>query len=100
MEQMDQSEIMRKKSLELKKQGIVEALQLGKVHLQFKKVNGELRNMFGTLNSEYIPEDKIPEEGKERKSNEEIVVLFDLEVNDWRSFRTENLIEYRCDAWQ
>lgn len=97
---MDQSEIMRKKSLELKKQGIVEALQLGKVHLQFKKVNGELRNMFGTLNLEYIPEDRIPEEGKERKSNEEIVVLFDLEVNDWRSFRTENLIEYRCDAWQ
>lgn len=90
---------MQKKLLELKKQGIVEALQLGRVHLQFKKVNGELRNMFGTLKTDYIPEDKIPKESKERKSNEQIVVLFDLEVNDWRSFRTENLIEYRCDAW-
>ena len=85
--------------LESKKQGIVEALQEGKVHLQFKKVNGDLRNMVATLNVDYIPVDKIPEEGKERKSNEELVVLFDLEVNDWRSFRTENLVEYRCDKW-
>jgi hypothetical protein len=88
-------EMLRKKSLESKKQGIVDTLKEGLVHLQFKKVNGDLRNMIGTLSSEHIPEDKVPEEGKERKSNEELVVLFDTEVNDWRSFRTENLVEYR-----
>jgi hypothetical protein len=86
--------------LESKKQGIVEALRDGTVHLQFKKVNGDLRNMIGTLNSSLIPEDKVPVEGKERKETEALVVLFDLEVGDWRSFRTENLVEYRCDAWQ
>ena len=91
--------MMRKQSLESKKQGIVDALNEGLVYLQFKKVNGDLRNMVGTLNSGLIPEDKVPEEGKERKSNEELVVLFDTEVNDWRSFRTENLVEYRCDSW-
>lgn len=89
----------KKKSLESKKQGIVDALREGKVHLQFKKVNGDLRNMVATLHTDYIPESDIPAEGKERVTNEEIVVLYDLEVNGWRSFRTENLIEYRCDKW-
>lgn len=92
-------EMTKKKSLESKKQGIVEALREGKVHLQFKKVNGDLRNMVATLNTDYIPESDIPAEGKERVANEEIVVLYDLEVKGWRSFRTENLIEYRCDKW-
>lgn len=81
--------------LELTKQGIVEELRKGIVDLQFKKVNGDLRNMEATLSEDLIPVSDIPEEGKERKTNAEIVVVYDLEVNGWRSFRTENLIEYR-----
>lgn len=93
-------EQQKKKSLELKKQGILEALGDGVVDLQFKKVNGDLRNMRGTRNLDLIPEDKHPKgEGTIRESDT-TVTLFDLEVEDWRSFRVENLVEYRCSAWQ
>ena len=93
--EQQQAEMTKQKLLESKKQGIVEALRKGIVDLQFKKVNGDLRNMEATLNEDLIPASDIPEEGKERKTNEEIVVIYDLGVNGWRSFRTENLIEYR-----
>ena len=86
--------MMTPKQIESKKQGIVDELRQGIVHLQFKKVNGDLRNMIGTLNRDIIPEEKYPLEGKERKESENLVVLFDTEVQDWRSFRTENLVEY------
>ncbi len=86
--------MMTPKQIESKKQGIVDELRQGIVHLQFKKVNGDLRNMIGTLNRDLIPAEKHPQEGKERKENENLVVLFDTEVQDWRSFRTENLVEY------
>ena len=86
--------MMTPKQIESKKQGIVDELREGIVHLQFKKVNGDLRNMIGTLNRDLIPAEKHPLEGKERKETENLVVLFDTEVQDWRSFRTENLVEY------
>jgi hypothetical protein len=91
---------MKKRLLELKRQGILDALSEGIVDLQFKKVSGDLRNMRGTRKFDLIPEDKHPKTEDKREQNETIVVLYDLEVNDWRSFRIENLIEYRCDAWQ
>jgi len=83
------------KLLESKKQGIVDELRKGLVNLSFKKVNGDLRIMIGTLCEDFIPESEIPEKGKERPENENLVVLFDTEVQGWRSFRTENLVEYR-----
>ncbi len=90
---------MTPKQIESKKQGIVKELQAGIVHLQFKKVNGDLRNMIGTLSLDLIPEEKHPkfmkDEGTgERKETEYLVTLFDTEIGDWRSFRTENLVEY------
>lgn len=91
--------MMKKKSLESKRQGILDALNEGVVHLQFKKVNGDLRNMVGTRCFDRIPEDKHPKTEDKREQNETIVVLFDLEVNDWRSFRIENLVEYRGEKW-
>jgi hypothetical protein len=89
---------MKKKLLESKKQGILEELRKGLVDLQFKKVNGDLRNMVATLSEDIIPQSDIPEEGKERVVNENIVVLYDVEVSGWRSFRIENLVEYRGRA--
>ena len=85
---------MTPKQIESKKQGIVKELQEGIVHLQFKKVNGDLRNMMGTLNLDLIPEEKHPKNDKTRKETEYLVTLFDTEVQDWGSFRTENLVEY------
>src|SRR6056300_1992105 len=80
-------EMQRQKSLESKRQGILDALSEGVVHLQFKKVNGDLRNMRGTRNFGKIPEDKHPKTEDKREQNETIVVLFDLDIDEWRSFR-------------
>lgn len=84
------------KLLESKKLGILEQLHKGVVDLQFKKVNGGLRNMMGTLKEELIPEkDRPSADASERVVNDNIVVLYDLQVEGWRSFRVENLVEYR-----
>jgi len=96
---MKLKQTMTPKQIESMKQGIVNELQAGIVHLQFKKVNGDLRNMVGTLSLDLIPEEKHPKfihgEGKDgRKETEYLVTLFDTEIQDWRSFRTENLVEY------
>lgn len=92
-------QLQKQKSLESKRQGILSALSEGVVHLQFKKVNGDLRNMVATRMMDKIPEEKHPKTEDKREKNETIVVLYDLEVNDWRSFRVENLVEYRCAEW-
>ena len=96
---MNGQEMTKEQLLESKRQGILDALSEGVVHLQFKKVNGELRNMVATRNFDRIPEDQHPKTEDKREKNETIVVLYDLEVNGWRSFRVENLVEYRCDQW-
>lgn len=86
--------MMKQRVLESKRQGILEELRQGIVDLQFKKVNGDLRNMRGTRSLDIIPEEKHPN-GNGSEDNTNIVTLFDLEVEDWRSFRIENLVEYR-----
>lgn len=97
---MDSAETREQKLLESKKQGIVDALESGEVHLQFKKVNGDLRNMRGTRNLNMIPEELHPKgEGKAISDPDTIVTLFDLDVSGWRCFRVENLVEYRGKNW-
>ena len=94
------AETERVATLRKVKEGLVGALRDGVTHLQFRKVNGDTRNMIATLKSDLIPEEKHPVAGKERKETEALVVLYDLEIKEWRSLRTENLVEYRCEAWQ
>lgn len=93
------AETERVATLRKVKEGLVGALRDGVTHLQFRKVNGDTRNMIATLKTDLIPKDKIPEAGKERKETEALVVLYDLEIHEWRSLRTENLVEYRCESW-
>ena len=60
--------------LQVIKNGLVGALRDGVTHLQFRKVNGDTRNMIATLKTDLIPEDKIPEAGKERKEPVALVI--------------------------
>ena len=55
------------------------------VHFYFIKVNGEKREAFGTLQSEYPYSD-----GK--KKNPTIQSYFDTEKQDWRCFKKFNLV--------
>lgn len=59
----------------------------GIVHFRFKKVDGSIREAWGTLKD---VEDKI--QGTGRTPNETIQVYFDTEKQSFRSFKKINLI--------
>ena len=61
----------------------------------FTKVNGEERTLKGTLKSDMIPEVK----GTGSSSiNEEVVKVYDLENDGWRSFKVNSVIGFTIIA--
>ena len=65
------------------------------IEVTFTKVDGTERKMNCTLNYEYIPEDKKPQnlyKGEKVMENLDILKVFDTDKQDWRSFRVENVI--------
>jgi len=62
-----------------------------------KKSDGSIRNMRCTLIPEYLPEKEQQEEGKylhlpARKENPNVIAVWDLDKNGWRSFAIDTLI--------
>lgn len=67
------------------------AMKDGIVNFVFRKVDGTVREAYGTLK-----EDLIPETGEsDRKRNDTVQVYFDTEKNEWRCFKKANLMEIR-----
>jgi hypothetical protein len=72
-------------------------LQQGAITVTFTKADGTDREMLCTLNPEQLPVvsapvDGIVKETKERKKpDEHSLRVFDLEKNEWRSFRFDRL---------
>lgn len=54
----------------------------------YQKVNGEIREAFGTLAQNLIPETA----GCDRRSNPMIRTYYDTEKADWRCFKVANLV--------
>jgi|688.fasta_scaffold05609_18 hypothetical protein len=63
------------------------------VNLKFLKANGEMREMRCSLNEDFIPEDKRPKDSG-RKQPEDSIAVFDIEKQDWRSFRFDSIKEF------
>lgn len=59
------------------------------VRFYFQKVNGEIREAWGTLNPEIMPS---VDEKDHRKKNETVQVYFDTEVKEFRCFKKFNLV--------
>lgn len=81
---------------ELVKTLVKKRLSSGLIRVHFKKVNGEFRDMLCTNDSRFIPptpvvEDKILK--IVRKENEGVCRAFDVNKNEWRSFKWENIID-------
>lgn len=58
------------------------------VRFYFRKVDGTLREAWGTLRADLVP----PVEGNDtRKKNDTVQVYFDTEKNEWRCFKRLNL---------
>ena len=58
------------------------------VRFYFQKIDGSIREAWGTLRSELIPQQK----GSDRKRNDTVQVYFDTEKQEYRSFKKLNLI--------
>lgn len=78
---------------------IVNTLRESVVDLSFTKVkDGEVRQMKATLVSDKIPSDKMPktDANENLKKNQTAVRVFDLDLNDWRSFRVDSLLTFNA----
>ena len=65
----------------------------------FTKVNGEERNMVCTLKEDVIPKatkDPITQK-KVRDLNEEVLAVWDVNKEGWRSFRISNVVSFVCE---
>lgn len=64
-------------------------MQTGIVKFYFQKVDGSLREAFGTLKEELLPALK----GTDRKPNDTLQVYYDTEKGAYRCFKKANLIK-------
>lgn len=83
--------------VEMTYEEIVNTLREGVVNLSFTKVkDGGVREMKATLVSDMIPADKMPktDANANTEKNQIAVRVFDLDLNDWRSFRVDSLLTF------
>lgn len=62
-------------------------MRKGIVKFYFQKVDGSIREAYGTLKAELLPELK----GTDKKKNETVQAYFDTESNCFKSFKKANL---------
>ena len=75
---------------------IIEALQAHKCVIKFTKINGEVREMPCTLREDIVPKyDHKTERSKE--PNNKVLSVWCTDVNAWRSFRVDSVLELRLD---
>ena len=80
----------------MKRDTLVKNLQSRAMRITFTKVNGEERIMDCTLQEHMIPATAA----NNRKQNEDVLPVFDINKGEWRSFRLDSIInvellEYR-----
>lgn len=68
-------------------------LQKDILEITFTKKDGAKRKMLCTLMPEKIPEEN-KEKNKIRKHSEEVLPVFDIEKQAWRSFRIDSVISW------
>lgn len=81
----------------MNKREMMNALQSGICEVEFTKVNGETRIMKCTLDPSIIPvatkEDPLSQK-KVRSVSDEVLPVWDVEREQWRSFRVENVTRF------
>ena len=73
-------------------------LQQGPCEVKFTKLSGEERVMQCTLNEDIIPgfDKHVPMTSKKMRAiNDEIIVVWDLKAEDWRTFRVDSVKEFQ-----
>lgn len=70
-----------------------EFCQNGVVTVEFVKVDGSPRKMRATLLPEYVNNGKqlLQESGNSRPENPDVLRVWDMDANSWRSFRIDSV---------
>lgn len=76
--------------MKYQKNDIRNALHNGASRVTFTKVDGTTRNMICTLDERYIPAKKLPK-NSDQQASDDVCRVYDLEKNDWRTFRFESV---------
>lgn len=66
-------------------------LSEGEIAVSFIKKDGTARAMRATLSETLIPTDKLPK--SESKQSDEVLPVFDIDKQEWRSFRFDSVTE-------
>lgn len=79
--------------MDIDRKSVISRLQKGVVGVTFTKKDGTERTMMCTLDAEVIPKDFAPKEDGEvkRVKNDEVLAVFDVEKEGWRSFRWDSV---------
>ncbi len=88
---------LSEKDVKLFKKWLKSHLAYGPTTVIFTKKDGTERVMNCTTNSELVPAEPIVEtvEKKEKKVNEEVMRVYDLDAKGWRSFRWDSIKQVR-----
>jgi len=83
---------------------MVEQLNRGTCSVVFEKVDGTMRTMNCTLNSSILSEkigpDFLTEENNQsRQANTDVIPVWDMEANAWRSFRVDSVKEFNTSSF-
>ena len=71
----------------MKRDILIKNLQKKTMRITFTKVSGEERVMDCTLQENIVP----PTKYTDRKQNEEVLPVFDINKGEWRSFRLDSI---------
>lgn len=78
------------------KHELKEIIQNGVVTVIFTKADGTERTMKCTLLPEYLPQQgQFLVESSNRKENNAVLSVWDIDANGWRSFRLDSVKEIR-----
>jgi len=91
-----ETEVQTKTNLSKKsKDNLIGIMKDTIVELTFIKKDGTERIMNCTLNEEHLPVTEAKEETKERKVNEDVLAVYDVDAEGWRSFRWDSLTQIK-----
>ena len=79
------------------RQEMIAKLKESECRVIFKKVNGEERDMKCTLMESKLPELKSKPDDKKRQPNESVIRAFDINKQEFRSFKVDNVISFTCN---
>ena len=80
----------------MKRETLIKNLQKKAMRITFTKVNGEERVMDCTLQEHMLPETNE----SNRKQNEEVLPVFDINKGEWRSFRLDSVTNIEVLQYQ